>query len=138
MEHVDLPAWLEILRAVGLGFGPFLLFLSALIAAIIAWRAYRQRKEADERAEWWRRAQWAIDCAIDRDEERAIVGLEALTLLAASPLASAEDRELLETLSEEIVAARAARSYYEKTGSDSEAVRFRRRFLRARRGEGTP
>ena len=67
MDDVDLPGWLEVLRAVGLGLGPFLVFLSALVAAIVAWRAYRQRKEADERAEWWRRTQLAIDYASDED-----------------------------------------------------------------------
>jgi hypothetical protein len=149
MDDVSLPAWLEILRALGLGFGPLLVFSSAVIAAYIAWRtyrqreradelAYRQRKEADERSEWWRRTQWAVDHATDADEERAIIGLEALTLLAASPLAAEEDRDLLETLFEEIVAARAARTYNGNTASDAETKRPGWKFRRARRGERAP
>jgi hypothetical protein len=135
MDQADLPGWLEIMRAVGLAFGPLLVFGSAVIAAVIAWRAYRQRKEADERAEWWRRTQWAIDYAVDEEEEKAEIGVEALDLLGVSPLASAEDRELLETLFAQVAATRAARSYNGASTSDAEGPRPRWRFPWARRGE---
>ncbi|MFI7481615.1 hypothetical protein ACH9EU_04275 [Kocuria sp. M1R5S2] len=142
MSDAQLPMWLEVLRALGTGLGPVLLFVSAVIAAVIAWKTYKQReeadrqhKEADERAEWWRRTQWAIDHASAEDEEKAIIGVEALTLLSKSPLAADEDRVMLETLFEEIIAARTARPYNEKSAPDAPRQCPRWRFPRARRGE---
>ena len=135
MDDVNLPGWLEVLRAVGLGLGPFLVFLSALVAAIVAWRAYRQRKEADERAEWWRRTQWAIDYASDEDAGKAGIGLEALSRLEDSPLATDEDRQLMKAILAEVIAARASRTYNEKAASVAEKTRPRRRFPWVRRGK---
>lgn len=134
MNDVTLPVWLEVVRAVGSGFGPFLLFGSALVAALIAWRAYRQRKEADDREELWRRTQWAIDYASHEDEGRAGIGLEALNRLAVSPLAAGEDRELVRAMLGEVIAARAHRAYNGSTAHAAQDQRPERRFRRPRRG----
>ncbi|RAM39159.1 hypothetical protein [Arthrobacter globiformis] len=93
--------------------------LAAVIAAWIACRTLAQRRQADRRDQWWKRTQWAIDLAMDRDFSRAIVGLVALKHLAASDLCTDEDYEMLDkiggakidalTLSEESASREAAK-----------------------------
>jgi hypothetical protein len=85
------PDWLRYAVA----FAPL---LAAIIAAWIAWRTLAQRREADRRDQWWKRTQWAIDLAMDRDFSRAVVGLVALKHLAASDLCTDEDYELLDKI----------------------------------------
>lgn len=63
----------------------------------------RQRTRADRRAEWWRRAQWAIDWATQEDQTpaaqtRKVVGLEVLNVLAVSELAYTEELRTLEVI----------------------------------------
>jgi hypothetical protein len=72
--------------------------LAAIIAGWIAWRTLAERREADRRDQWWKRTQWAIDLAMDRDFSRAVVGLVALKHLAASNLCTDEDYELLDKI----------------------------------------
>jgi hypothetical protein len=85
------PDWLRYAAA----FAPL---LAAVIAAWIAWRTLAQRRHADRRDQWWKRTQWAIDLAMDRDFSRAIVGLVALKHLAASDLCTVEDYEMLDKI----------------------------------------
>ena len=85
------PDWLRYAAA----FAPL---LAAVIAAWIAWRTLAQRRHADRRDQWWKRTQWAIDLAMDRDFSRAIVGLVALKHLAASDLCTDEDYEMLDKI----------------------------------------
>ncbi|MFF2319058.1 hypothetical protein ACFVTE_22650 [Arthrobacter sp. NPDC058097] len=85
------PDWLRYAAA----FAPL---LAAVIAAWIAWRTLTQRREADRRDQWWKRTQWAIDLAMDRDFSRAVVGLVALKHLAASDLCTDEDYEMLDKI----------------------------------------
>jgi hypothetical protein len=85
------PDWLRYAAA----FAPL---LAAVIAGWIAWRTLAQRRQADRRDQWWKRTQWAIDLAMDRDFSRAIVGLVALKHLAASDLCTREDYELLDKI----------------------------------------
>lgn len=85
------PDWLRYTAA----FAPL---LAAVIAGWIAWRTLAQRRLADRRDQWWKRTQWAIDLAMDRDFSRALVGLVALKHLAASDLCTDEDYELLDKI----------------------------------------
>jgi hypothetical protein len=85
------PDWLRYAAA----FAPL---LAAVIAAWIAWRTLAQRRQADRRDQWWKRTQWAIDLAMDRDFSRAVVGLVALKHLAASDLCTDEDYEMLDKI----------------------------------------
>lgn len=88
-------------------FSPAAVLLAALIAALINWRILRQRtradataleqkrvadqsaleqkSSADSRAEWWRRAQWALDSSLSDDPDRAKLGLGIMTVLASNP-----------------------------------------------------
>lgn len=85
--------WWQILAALG----PLAILVGAGLAALISWRTLRQRTaadalalsqksdadtnalrqntDADSRAEWWRRAQWAFEAAMDDKPEKQDVGL---------------------------------------------------------------
>ncbi|KRE53036.1 hypothetical protein ASG92_05590 [Arthrobacter sp. Soil736] len=100
------------------GLGPLAVLIAALLAFYINWRtlkqrtaadttaleqkreadvqALKQKTEADSRAEWWRRAQWALDRALDEDEGTKALGLATLDVLARSELARKEELELFD------------------------------------------
>jgi hypothetical protein len=95
--------WWQVLGALG----PLAILLTGLVAALISYLVLRQRTNADaleliqktradSRAEWWRRTQWALDRALEPDEDVKALGLGALAVLAQSELASAEELELLD------------------------------------------
>ena len=99
-------------------FSPAAVLLAALIAALINWQILRQRTRADNnaleqkreadrsaldqkaaadsRAEWWRRAQWALEQALSKDEDTRALGLATLEVLARSELARKEELELFD------------------------------------------
>lgn len=81
--------------------GPLAVLLGALVAGIIGWRTLRQRTRADNRAEWWKRTQWALDSSMSKDPRIAKMGLHVLTVLAGSELASPEELEIIAAASEE-------------------------------------
>jgi hypothetical protein len=100
--HSGPAEWWQILAALG----PLAVLLGALLAAFIGWNTLRQRtvadekalaqkREADSRAEWWRRAQWAFEAAMDENEEKQDVGLAVLELLNTSNLAGPEEAEII-------------------------------------------
>ncbi|GAA4034726.1 hypothetical protein GCM10023063_18630 [Arthrobacter methylotrophus] len=70
--------------------------LAATVAALIAAAALWQKRRADNRAEWWRRAQWALDSALDEKAEKQEVGLAVLEALNTSKLAGPEEAQILE------------------------------------------
>lgn len=89
------------------GLGPLAVLVAALLAFYINWRTLKQRRtadsealeqksEADSRSEWWRRAQWALDRALDDDKETKALGLATLDVLARSDLARKEELELFD------------------------------------------
>jgi hypothetical protein len=146
MNTTALPYWMEVVRAIGPTLGSLLIFATAATAAIVAYKtyrqrkeaddlAYRQRKEADERAEWWRRTQWAVDYASDIRPEKVAIGISALDLMIPSPLAHDEDRRMLVSLFEKIVVAQESPSYNGSTAPDAQTARSRRRFPWSRGGE---
>lgn len=99
-------------------FSPAAVLLAALLAALINWRILRQRTKADNRAleqrreadrnaldqktiadsraEWWKRAQWALERALSDDEDTRALGLATLEVLARSELAHKEELELFD------------------------------------------
>lgn len=62
----------------------------------MAWQTLRQKAISDDRAEWWKRTQWALERALDEDEDIKALGLAALDVLAGSELARNEELELLD------------------------------------------
>lgn len=85
--------------------GPLLAAFGAIGALIVGILTVRQRAAADARAQWWARVQWAVDLAFDDDDTKRSVGLDALALLASSPLASADDDAFLAGLSLDVIRA---------------------------------
>lgn len=105
--------WWQVVAALG----PLAILLSAILAALISWNTLRQRTkadalalaqkseadantlaqktEADRRAEWWRRAQWAFEAALDEKPEKQDVGLAVLELLNTSDLAGPEEAQII-------------------------------------------
>ena len=95
--------WWQIVAALS----PLAILLAAVVAAIVGLltlrqksaadaRALAQRTEADNRSEWWRRTQWALDKAMGPDADSKALGLATLSVLARSELARAEELQLLD------------------------------------------
>ncbi|MCU1565549.1 MAG: hypothetical protein JWQ56_486 [Pseudarthrobacter sp.] len=73
--------------------------LATLGVVLVAYLTYRQRSQADRRDQWWKRAQWAIDSALNEaDPPRRLAGLKVLVQLIGSDLATAEDADLMSAL----------------------------------------
>jgi hypothetical protein len=85
--------------------GPLVAAIGAIGALIVGILTVRQRSAADARAQWWARVQWAVDLAFDADDTKRSVGLDALALLASSPLATADDDAFLAGLSLDVLQA---------------------------------
>ncbi|MER2133416.1 MAG: hypothetical protein ABS910_01915 [Arthrobacter sp.] len=68
--------------------------LGILVTALVAYVGYRQKLEADRRAQWWVRAQWALEASLSANPRRSLAGLAVLNDLKTSSLATREDREL--------------------------------------------
>jgi hypothetical protein len=77
---VPAQAWITLVLGV-VGF-------AGVIAGIV------QRTLADRRAEWWRRATWAVDHTLSKDLDAQIVGFDVLIKLQSSRLATRPDRDL--------------------------------------------
>ena len=78
---------------------PVLAPTGVFFVALVAYRAYRQRLLADKRDQWWTRAQWAIDTALDTNVDVKLTGLTVLTSLKADSLATPEDVALFDSIS---------------------------------------
>jgi hypothetical protein len=89
--------WWEIVA----GLSPVAVLLAAIVAAIIGLLTLKQRSQADERSEWWVRAQWALDASLSDNPKRAEVGLNVMSVLAESRLARREEIEILSAAWEE-------------------------------------
>lgn len=90
--HTGPAEWWQIVAALG----PLAVLLGAVIAGVIGWRTLRQKAGADNRAEWWRRTQWALDAVYSGDKKRGTVGLKVLKVLAESELAGKGELAVLE------------------------------------------
>ncbi|QOD06136.1 hypothetical protein [Pseudarthrobacter sp. BIM B-2242] len=86
------PEWWQIVAALS----PLAVLIGAVVAAIIGFRQIKQKREADNRAEWWKRTQWALDAVYSGDDRRGTVGLKVLTVLAESELAGKGELDVLE------------------------------------------
>jgi hypothetical protein len=77
--------------------------LATFGVVLVAYLTYRQRDRADRRDQWWTRAQWAIDAALDGSApQRQLAGLKVLVQLIGSDLATAEDADLMSALAVEV------------------------------------
>jgi len=73
--------------------------LATFGVVLVAYLTYRQKAHADKRDQWWKRAQWGIDSALDGAEpQRRLAGMRLLVQLIGSNLATPEDAELMSGL----------------------------------------
>jgi hypothetical protein len=84
--------------------GPLAILLAAVIAAFIGWRSMQTQAEANRRAQWWERAEWALDASMSSSMDRRVIGLGVLTLLAESSLAGEEEVRILQVASNDSLA----------------------------------
>lgn len=73
------------------------LLVLAIFAAIFLMALRRETPEggAEERADWWSRAEWALDMALDSKPEKRRIGLAVLEHLSASGTAHEEDARII-------------------------------------------
>jgi hypothetical protein len=76
--------------------------LGAAVALVVGAVTVRQRSRADRRAEWWRRAEWAIEHAVSEREETVEVGLISMMHLLESDLATPAEVRLVRDLARNI------------------------------------
>lgn len=69
--------------------------LGTLAVAGVAFVAYLQKVTADKRAQWWTRAEWAMQTALEHDPQKRETGVIVLLGLSGSSLATPEDKELI-------------------------------------------
>jgi hypothetical protein len=84
--------------------GPLAILLAAFIAAFIGWRSMQTQAEANRRAQWWERAEWALDASMSSSMDRRVIGLGVLALLAESSLAGEEEARILQVASNDSLA----------------------------------
>jgi hypothetical protein len=90
--HTGPAEWWQILAALG----PLAVLLAASIAAYVAWKTLAQKAVADDRSEWWKRTQWALDAVYSGDRKLGTVGLKVLKVLGESELAGDGELAVLE------------------------------------------
>lgn len=115
--------------------------VAAVVAAVIAFKAANrsavaaratasadrtQRERAERKAQWWLRAQWALDLTLSQDTETRTVGFQVLEALATSEWAEEHEAD--------IIAAATERALTQDGDTDDPPRRFRR--LRRRREDG--
>lgn len=87
----SVPEWLQITAASA----PLVTLLATLVAAVIALVTLMQRHRAAKRDQWWKRAQWAMNLAIEGDMPAKEIGVRALKQLGESKLLAREEEEFL-------------------------------------------
>ena len=100
------PEWWQIVGALS----PLAVLVAAMVAAIVGLLSLRQKARADDRSEWWRRAQWALDASLSRSRSEAEMGQKAIEILGHSQLASREELALLKVGTEDALLAAATAS----------------------------
>lgn len=101
----ELPAAMQVIESIARMLLPFV----GVGAAVVAFLSYRQRRLADNKAEWWRRVSRAIElCATAEDQIGRNTGMTLMNYLLTDPTTTQEDAEMLadvvDTLINEIVA----------------------------------
>ncbi len=112
--------------------GPLATLLAALVAGTIAWVAFRERRLADRRSEWWDRAQWALTAALSPDLATRELGLGVLGVLANSELAGREEAGILRVATLEELSARPRAAAPAVSGVAEPAIAGREHRIRVR------
>lgn len=73
-------------------------FLAAIVAILGVRWTINQKDISDRRAEWWRRATWAIEHTESADDDKAKVGFLVLEELLDSDLATPTENAIISRL----------------------------------------
>ena len=91
---------------------------AAVVAAVIAFKAATrvasaarttasedraQRERAERKAQWWQRAQWALDLTLSSDTETRTVGFKVLEALADSEWAEEHEADIIAAATERVL-----------------------------------
>lgn len=87
----------------------------AAIGVIITWQ---QKNRADRRSEWWRRTTWAFERTFSDDNVQAELGWKVLYTLVRSTLATADDSDIMQVISEHVALGETGQ---EGNGDDTDA-----------------
>ncbi|RFA15580.1 hypothetical protein B7R22_06410 [Subtercola boreus] len=72
---------------------------AAVVAAVIAFttarKDRRQKERAERKAQWWSRAEWALNQVTDRDDFTAQIGLNVLDALGNSEWAGEHEGDVI-------------------------------------------
>lgn len=88
--------WIDALSRLG----PVATGVAALVALAVGIATVRQRDRADQRDQWWKRAQWALELTLSPHDELARRGFAVLGHLARSDLAAEDEKQLLHAFGE--------------------------------------
>lgn len=100
--------------------------VAAIAAATIAYRAARQnarrQEKADRKAQWWARAQWALDLTLSDDPHAQEVGFGMLDALANSEWADEHEGDVIAAATETALDAEEVDVVYEVEGDRVESA----------------
>lgn len=96
---VDLYRWLSQWSRTA-GFGGTAAIFAATIAYVAARQNARRQERADRKAQWWARAQWALDLTLVDDEHAQEVGFGMLNALANSEWAGEHEGDVIAAATE--------------------------------------
>ncbi|GAA4513571.1 hypothetical protein [Brevibacterium yomogidense] len=99
---LDVPRWAREWLTQAEPLAPFSTALVAAVAGIVAWRSYRHRRFNDTRAEWWRRTQYGVELAVEDDAHKRAIGMRVLLAQAGEQGIFQRDRDLLQSLNDEL------------------------------------
>lgn len=79
--------------------------IAAGLVTVVGWKTLAHQRKVleasnrnDDRSEWWKRAQWALEAAASMENDMlSAAGNEMLEVLVKSPMASDADKDLLDT-----------------------------------------
>lgn len=78
--------------------GSYAALVVAAAAIVMGLVTQKQKRKADAKSEWWRRAQWALEATTSDDGTMYAYGTGMLDILATSDLADKEDKGLLDAV----------------------------------------
>lgn len=74
-----------------------------LPSLVLAFGTWRQRNANDARDQWWKRATWAVDKALDDSPIASAVGSEALLEMWREPAPEGIDRALVRAFAAQLL-----------------------------------
>ena len=81
-----------------------LTLVGAVVGSVITWRVGRLQDQRAKREEAGRTIRWAAEQAVSRDERVRKLGIDALAAYADSAFMTEEDRQVLEAVTDSVLA----------------------------------